>query len=409
MRQVAAFGQRLLEMADDAQRLHALCRASLEPALCGREALVLRCDRTAETEPRVLSGPHGADGRSAEPPRVSRRLVQAACQTGACVLGHSASGGDHITITRIGDQDVHAAMVCPLHGDDRSVDLLYVRVNPRDACGQWLALIGMVAMEFRKAELTWQARREAEARARVDRDLEQARRIQRSLLPVDLVVPGLELATHCEPCYAVGGDYLDVVNTADGRALLVVADVCGKGLPAALIATSVHSIIHASVSFQPSLQEAVTVLNGYLHERLPAHLFVTMLAIELQPDNGRFQYVNAGHLPALIADADGAIRSLADSQDFPLGIAPEPFTICQDHLESGQTLLAYTDGLSELALAGGGLLGAAGVRDWFATALADTGDRPPAAIVETLTARITAEAGTEDVADDITLLVARRG
>jgi len=254
-----------------------------------------------------------------------------------------------------------AAVACPLFEDDDVMDLLYVILPLAYGKAEWLALVSLAVKQYQQAEAVWAARKETQAHAAIERDLESARQIQESLVPRALTVPGLDLAIEFDPCRWVGGDYVDVVPMADGRVLLVMADVAGKGLPAALIALSLHSTVHTCLRSGVGLVPMITALNDHFCAHLDDHSFVTMVCVLIEPASGAIECVNAGHVPAIIFNPDGTSRELQRAVNFPLGLEPQSIQVQRAALEPGQLLAMVTDGLTEIEDEDGRLLGVAGL------------------------------------------------
>jgi serine phosphatase RsbU (regulator of sigma subunit) len=212
--------------------------------------------------------------------------------------------------------------------------------------GDWLALVSAAAERFSEGEQVWVARCEAELHLSIEHDLERAREIQRHLIPSHPDVPGLDVAIGFEPCHWVGGDYVDAVPLADGRAFLTVADVCGKGLQAALVASGVHSRVHAGLDAGLGLEEVMEGVNHYLHEFLPEDSFVTRCSMLIDPVSGEMQVMNAGHPAPIMLDASGNVRRLASGLNLPLRVAGS-LSAGHDRLGPDEVLLMFTDGLLE--------------------------------------------------------------
>ena len=106
----------------------------------------------------------------------------------------------------------------------------------------------------------------------------RANTIQKRLVPRGVVVPGLDFAIGFTPCRWVGGDYVDLIRGPNGQVLLTIADVCGKGLPAALVASSLHMLTHTAMRTSTPLPAIMQNLNIYLCESLSEGTFVSMLA-----------------------------------------------------------------------------------------------------------------------------------
>jgi sigma-B regulation protein RsbU (phosphoserine phosphatase) len=170
--------------------------------------------------------------------------------------------------------------------------------------------------------------------------------IQRSILPKDApTVPGCELTGESRSCDAVGGDYHDF--QWDGRELsFTVADVSGKGLGAAMLTTALRAAVHAHWR-DDSLAAAVTRINRTFFENVPIDRYATCFLARFDPTTGNLVYVNAGHPPPLLVRARGNAETLGEGGPglglFDVG----EFAIGQITMGQGDTLLAYSDGISE--------------------------------------------------------------
>ena len=185
-------------------------------------------------------------------------------------------------------------------------------------------------------------------RERMERELELAIEIQHSFQPsAPPVMDDYEFQGISFSCYEIGGDYYDFIPRHDGKMLVALGDVSGKGTAAALLMSSVHAAIHAQVAAKTSLYEMVKSVNQYLAENTPSNRFVTLFVAELDSKTGILQYINAGHNPPLVGRLDGQVEQL-ESGGFPLGIIPmADFEVGQLNLEPGETLVIYSDGVSE--------------------------------------------------------------
>lgn len=182
----------------------------------------------------------------------------------------------------------------------------------------------------------------------MQRDLEQAGEIQRGLLPEAIPeARGLELAGFNEPCRTVGGDYYDFFPYPDGRLAVVLADVAGKGLPAALMMSSLHARSHLLLEDPTSPAAFLTRLNRSMVGFCPANRFITMAAILIDPATGNLQYASAGHNPAILVRANGHAEFIRDS-GLILGILKVAnYEDRAVQLNEGDMLVLYSDGISE--------------------------------------------------------------
>jgi sigma-B regulation protein RsbU (phosphoserine phosphatase) len=187
--------------------------------------------------------------------------------------------------------------------------------------------------------------------ARVQQDLDAARNIQRSLLPQKLPqIGGYTMAFKSVTCYEVGGDYLDVVAQPDGSLLITVADVAGKGLASAMMATSFRAAFRAMAITGPPLDELATRMNEHhwLEGEEARRRYVTAIFMRLHPETGRVEVVNAGHNPGFFLSSDGVMREF-EAAGTPLGLLPGMRYSSEEAVFTpGTRLLFYTDGLTEV-------------------------------------------------------------
>jgi len=181
------------------------------------------------------------------------------------------------------------------------------------------------------------------------RELQIAADIQRSLLPKQLPnVPGFQLVGHYQSARQVGGDFYDVVQTADGGLLLAIADVMGKGVPAAMFAAIFRSQLRAAAERATSPAVLLTSLNRSLFADLDqVEMFITAQLVYFNPRDRAIQLSAAGHPPLILAGSDGRLQAVENS-GMPLGVlADTEYTERTVVLPPGANLLMFTDGLTE--------------------------------------------------------------
>jgi sigma-B regulation protein RsbU (phosphoserine phosphatase) len=180
----------------------------------------------------------------------------------------------------------------------------------------------------------------------LEEDLQLAARIQKELLPrADLRIDGWQVSHHYEPAGPVSGDYCDLIRTGDGGFYFVLGDVSGKGVAAAMLMNQLHAMFRSLVSFDLPLQQLVERASRvFCESTLPTH-FATLVCGKADTA-GQVEICNAGHLPPLLIQEGGV--TCIDSTGLPLGVfSSEEFTIARVQLSPGDTLLLYTDGLTE--------------------------------------------------------------
>ena len=159
-------------------------------------------------------------------------------------------------------------------------------------------------------------------------------------------LPGYEVQTFYKPLRDVGGDYFDVIELEGKRTLLAVADVSGKGMPAALLAANIQALVRSIASAGADHLALAGQMNRHLSRYTPNDRFATAVFIVLHRDTGKLTYVNAGH-NAPIVFSSGSARSL-EATGMPLGLFPEAaYTADTALLPPGRALLLFTDGLTD--------------------------------------------------------------
>lgn len=182
---------------------------------------------------------------------------------------------------------------------------------------------------------------------KLEHELLLARKIQEAILPKQLPeLPGWQVAAHWQPARAVSGDFYDFIEFSGGKQGLVIGDVTGKGVPAALVMATTRSGLHAVVKLKEDPSAILFELNNLLATDLPPGMFVTCLFVVFDPANGRLRFANAGHeLPYLCASASA---SELRATGMPLGLMPDMlYEEKEAVLAPGDTLLMYSDGLVE--------------------------------------------------------------
>ena len=257
----------------------------------------------------------------------------------------------------------------------------------------------------RMAEGLERARSLEKERARLESEMELARRIQQRLLPAEPpAVPGLEIAGLSEPAREVGGDYYDHFDLGGGRVLLVIADVSGKGVPAALLMSGFRASLMSQDANGLGPDRLAERVNDFLHRSVETGKFVTAFLGFLDAASGRLVYANAGHKPPALLRADRRVEWLAAGGTV-LGIMPSSrFESGEAVLEPGDLLALYTDGVTEGADASHELWG----EERLVAALRRLSGRPCTEAAEALVREVRTFEGDTGPADDITVLLARR-
>lgn len=245
-----------------------------------------------------------------------------------------------------------------------------------------------------------------EAEIRRQRELEKARRIHFGLLPPDTTaVPGLSIAARYMPADSIGGDYHDLLPYPDGQWLILVADVSGHGLSAALIASMLKALLRQAVRQNMELETTADLLNHELQAWTGTEHFVTCLLARYTPDSGELQYLSCGHEAALIVNRAQEPIHVLESTGLPLGVdADTEWTTGAVSMNPGDRLCLVTDGLAESSRPDGSILG----REETLRLLLETADAPPSEQIIRILQRVEEIHGRRSFDDDVTVVILER-
>lgn len=265
------------------------------------------------------------------------------------------------------------------------------------------SVAGQAAIAIERAALQHQI---VERRA-LDQELAIGRRIQISLMPRRFpTIDGWEIASAYEPAREVGGDFYDVFRLRDQRNCigLVVADVTGKGIPAAILMADSRGLIHAAADHTADPAEALARVNRILVDERASGLFVTVAHATLDTLTGRLVLARAGHDPLHILRADGRLEILEPPGRLIGMVADLELTPIELWLEPGDAFIGHTDGVTEARSIDADFYG----EERFRALLTALAGQPARAIVDAVVADVAAFRGRAEPSDDLTLLVVRR-
>ncbi len=307
----------------------------------------------------------------------------------------------------IAEQQIHSLMAVPLQTGTEVIGLIYV-----DSRLLWkgfaendlilLSVFASVAATRIDRERHVELQKQEHFRTL---DLTQAAEIQRGILPQQPpAVPGFDLAGHNAPCRTVGGDYYDFIPYADGRLALVLGDVAGKGMAAAMLMSNLQACVRLLTEDPPSLSKLMSRLNRTMAAKCPANRFITFFMFVVDPRTGEATYCNAGHNPALIVRASGKVDALKAVGPI-LGALPGlDYDEDTARLDPGDMLVLYSDGITEAIDQNEVQFG----EERLAEQLVAQRAHPAASIVGKIVSAVDAWSAAEVPDDDITLIVARR-
>jgi sigma-B regulation protein RsbU (phosphoserine phosphatase) len=322
------------------------------------------------------------------------------------------SDSDFAERKSIVQHSVRSMIAAPLQTGDEVIGLLYVdltnltRFFTRDDLNLLTVMANIAAIRIQHAHLI-----EVEALERVHSgELAQAAEIQRGLLPSSPpAIPGLELAGYNLQCRTVGGDYFDYLPYGDSLAL-AVGDVAGKGMPAALLMASLQAHTQAITELGGELggdpASVVAKLNRAITAHTPANRFVTFFLTVFDPVASTLTYCNAGHNPPLLLRSNGAIERLEEG-GMVLGLfAAASFEDKTVPFDPGDLLILYSDGVVEACSANADEEFG---EERLAKIARECGSLDLPQVIEKIFEGLRAWAGDGSFADDVTVVLARRG
>ena len=265
------------------------------------------------------------------------------------------------------------------------------------------ALAGYAAPAMRVGQLVRQQQAEARNRERIEQELKVAQLIQQQFLPKSLPdLPSWHVAAFYRPARTVGGDFYDFIGLPDGRLMIVIGDVTDKGVPAALVMASTHALLRGAAPRLISPGQVLAHVNDLLCVDIPAHMFVTCLALVLDPATGLLEFANAGHDVPYVR-TEGGVAELR-ARGMPLGLMPgmeyEEKTF---QMRPGDSVLLHSDGLAEAHSADREMFGFPRVRALVGRS--EAGE----ALIDACLAELAAFSGPgHEQEDDITLVTLER-
>jgi serine phosphatase RsbU (regulator of sigma subunit) len=289
--------------------------------------------------------------------RFSRKIVNRCMETGQAILSEDASADAQFELSQsIADCKIRSMVVAPMLSRGSGPAIGVIQLDTQDRFKKFtqddLRLLIAVAAQAAVALETARMHEIELAHAEVERDLELAHKVQNIFVPKKFPqVPGYEFYAYYQPAKEIGGDYYDFIPLPHNRLGVMIGDVAGKGIPAALLMAKVSSEARFCTITEPTLSAAVSKLNEQLQEAGLLDRFVTFGSCLLDLAEHSVTVASAGHPPPLIYRAskktyeDGCTM---DQTGFPLGIMEgvlyetNTFT-----LGPGDCVLLYTDGVSE--------------------------------------------------------------
>lgn len=339
--------------------------------------------------------------------RVSRNVLDEVVMRGKSVLTSDAQHDPRFASGTVVLQGIRSVLAVPLGVSEKVFGIIYAD-SPiadgrftEDHLKVLTTLASVAAIRVENARLA-EARLQQE---RLERELQLAMEIQQRFQPTaPPLVPGYELQGISFPCYEIGGDYYDFIERDDGRLVIALGDVSGKGTAAALLMSSLHASVHAQSGSHDTLSATISAVNRYLADNIPANRFVTLFYAELDPASGALSFLNAGHNPPLIVHAAGTVEQLA-SGGLPLGIKRNAeYREGRTQMQMGDVLVIYSDGVTEASSPSGEEFGVTRLYEVVSRNI----DASAAGVRDRIESALTKFSQGTQAADDITLVIVKR-
>lgn len=397
--------------------LNSVVDAALTVTGAERGFLLLR--KNGDLETRVARNRAGATLEASDL-RVPRRVIRRALEQRRELLSMNfdpQGTGEFRPERSVADLELRSVISVPLvrlsklRGDttslvsaaDETVGMLYMdsRLAAADLAGGNRELLQTLAIEASTILENARLLEEERIKQRIEEELDLARMIQQNLLPRHLPSTGWFRACGSSVAsHQVGGDYFDVIAAGPDAWTAVVADVSGKGVSSALLASLLQGAFLAVSHGDTSLHKRLERINEFLNERTEGAKYATVFYCLLERA-GRLHYVNAGHCPPLIVRPDGALESLA-ATGMPVGlIESADFEVRETTLAAGDKILIYTDGVTEAQNLEGEFFGRQRLRQVIAEHRGDSS----CALHDAVQGAIAEFTESAPQADDITLVV----
>jgi sigma-B regulation protein RsbU (phosphoserine phosphatase) len=283
--------------------------------------------------------------------KISHSIVRDAAESGhEYIIGDVSGEGQPVGRESIVVHELRSVLAIPLRGrnSERLIGLLYLDSRLHAGTLNRVGRDILHAIATEAANLVENARLvQAERAADLLRnEMEIAASIQQSIIARDLpTFPYAKVMARTIPCTEVGGDFYDVIPVEDGF-IAIVADVSGKGMPAALLASIIQGMMYAQARSHAPLVDAVATVNSFLCSRVYGQKYVTLVALHYK-ESGDIEYINGGHIPPLIILEDGTVTTSLEG-DVPVGLFPDAsFHSLSFKLPRNARLVLLSDGVTE--------------------------------------------------------------
>lgn len=359
---------------------------------------------------RLIKSAQAKGGDATGSVRISNTILRRAMESGEAILSADALEDSRFNSSESLDGLGIRSMMCvPLIGQEGralgviQLDTTSLRHQFTQADLDVLVSVGSQAtLAIENARLHEDLLR----RSDIERELRFATQVQLGFLPDQRpAIPGYEFCDYYEPAQRVGGDYFDYIALPDGRVAIGLADVAGKGIPAALLMARLYSAVRLHVFTQPTSGKVLSALNSEIYSQGMGHRFVTFVLLTLNSQTHELTIANAGHLPPIVRSPDGNVVSIGRAESgMPLGISPtQQYGELKISFDPGMTVVVYTDGITEAMNPGNELFGRQRLEKFVAATSAPVGD-----LVKAIVSEVDRFCGTRPQRDDMCLVCLRR-
>ncbi len=338
----------------------------------------------------------------------SRTIARQVMDSGQSLLCVDTADDTNLAASQsISDADIRSVMCAPMKGSD-GTSLGVIHLDRRDISQPFvmddldlLACVALISGQTVENNLLHEEHLKAQLQ---EQELQLAADLQRTLLPSTVPdIAGYEIAHHYQPANELGGDYFDHFELPDGRFVVAIGDVAGKGTAAALLVASLFASVRAVLAFETQPAAAVERLNGTVADVVATGRFITFFLAILDPNAHTLTMTSAGHVAPLLHRDGKILDPIGDRFGCPLGIDTGlPFEQVTIDLQPDDTLLLITDGITEARNSSNTLFGTERVE----TALRESSESAESVITAVL--KSVSEFTDHDRQDDDTCLVALR-
>ena len=369
--------------------------------------VLLRDDARKKLVARATKARNKQDDTSV---RISMTVVQQAMQSCEGLLSTDASDDARFDSSEsISSLQIRSMICAPLVGKNgKSLGVIQLATNglkgqfSHEDLDMLVSVTSQVTLAVENAKLHSELVKQRD----VERDLEFATQVQLGFLPNQRPAPpGYAFHDYYEAAQSVGGDYFDYITLPDSRVAIALGDVAGKGVPAALLMARLYSAARFHLLTESSLAKAFEGLNDEIASSALGHRFITYIVAVLDASNNEVTVANAGHLPPLVKSSNGDVRAIGQNDSgMPLGITTgQEFHETKFPLAVGDTMLLYTDGVTEAMNSDNELYGSDGLAKYLSTAPEDV-----ESVINGVIADVEQFSGGRTQRDDICMVVLKR-